>query len=365
MSARRSAPKLIVHTRSSEERLSRHSLWSLTAPTFRFTRYVVLRSFPLTFAYPANQQPILLLALEDYYRSPSLSILQRLYSAINSMDLTGLPVLSRDERLVLRGSERKDLFEEKFWGGNSISSPLPEHRQLGRTPSTASFATSSNAAEVLDTTASSFDRQSLRSSDSRSSLRDPSASSSTDDLAWKARSRAGTVGSAASDFAAPSGAVSPTEGRSTMAASMIGSTMGSSVGGVTGGRPKDTHFFETKVHYAGIPLPIRIPVGTMEEEIGDVSDLQEIYFAALTLCLSTVLAHQPHSNLLSCSFLLGSRFLPRLRPFPSPSSHVWPFHSSRHPSHERPPHAQARRLSRPPTSCRQGRRAGAGCLRAR
>jgi len=36
------------------------------------------------------------------------------------------------------------------------------------------------------------------------------------------------------------------------------------------GKPKDTHWYETKVGYGGINLPIRIPLVTFPSEIGDV-----------------------------------------------------------------------------------------------
>jgi hypothetical protein len=34
---------------------------------------------------------------------------------------------------------------------------------------------------------------------------------------------------------------------------------------------KDRHFFETKIEYEGIKLPIKIPLSVNAEEVGDVS----------------------------------------------------------------------------------------------
>jgi hypothetical protein len=54
------------------------------------------------------------IALEDYFQNPSVEVLARLFDAVNAMDLSSMPTLSRDEKLVLRGSERRDTFVEKF-----------------------------------------------------------------------------------------------------------------------------------------------------------------------------------------------------------------------------------------------------------
>jgi hypothetical protein len=57
---------------------------------------------------------VLLLALDDYFSAPSQDCLARLFDAINSMDLSGAPILTRSEKLIMRNSERKDVFIEKF-----------------------------------------------------------------------------------------------------------------------------------------------------------------------------------------------------------------------------------------------------------
>lgn len=238
------------------------------------------------------------------------------------------------------------MFEEKFFGISS-SSPLPDsssHLPLGRVPSTASFAPSST--EILD---SSFDSRSVRSSDSRSSLagREMSASSSADDLAWKARSRVGTVGS--SEYGGA-------EGRATMASSMMTGSTGAST------RPKDTHWFESKINYAGIPLPIRIPVATFEEEIGDVRLDSRLPLLSLTRLPCAVLAHQPHPDLLPFSFLFVPR---RVRSSSSSPSYFRPFDTPYHPPLQRSSHSQASRVPRPWSASGQGRRVGPRCLRAR
>jgi hypothetical protein len=59
-------------------------------------------------------KPLLLLALEDYFRTPTIETLASLYESVNSMDLSLLPRLSFQERLILQASDVRDLFIEKF-----------------------------------------------------------------------------------------------------------------------------------------------------------------------------------------------------------------------------------------------------------
>lgn len=59
-------------------------------------------------------KPVLLLALENYFRNPSINVLESLYEAVNSMDVSLMPRFSIYEKMILRASEDKDMFEEKF-----------------------------------------------------------------------------------------------------------------------------------------------------------------------------------------------------------------------------------------------------------
>lgn len=59
-------------------------------------------------------KPLLLLALEEYFKSPVPETLSMLYDAVNAMDLSLMPKLSLLERHLLLGSENRDLFVEKF-----------------------------------------------------------------------------------------------------------------------------------------------------------------------------------------------------------------------------------------------------------
>ncbi|RMZ78079.1 hypothetical protein DV737_g4047, partial [Chaetothyriales sp. CBS 132003] len=59
-------------------------------------------------------KPLLLLALEDYMKSPTPDTLELLYTALNSMDVSMMPRLSRTERHILQATDAKDMFVEKF-----------------------------------------------------------------------------------------------------------------------------------------------------------------------------------------------------------------------------------------------------------
>ncbi|KAJ5314948.1 hypothetical protein N7476_005255 [Penicillium atrosanguineum] len=59
-------------------------------------------------------KPLLLLALEDYFKSPYPETLASLYDAVNSMDLSLMPKMSILERHILQSSNTKEMFIEKF-----------------------------------------------------------------------------------------------------------------------------------------------------------------------------------------------------------------------------------------------------------
>lgn len=258
----------------------------------------------------SNQQPLLLLALEDYFNNPSVSVLAALYDSLNAIDTTGLPWLSLHERQILRTSDRKDLFEERFpvpSGSGSGSGSASTTNLHGRSPSTQSVATHSGISSTgehsdlpfrtrstTSFSSTSHAQEFLRGAQSveslASHLRDPthspsigtSASASRDDLSLSTSpnlSRAATMNSLEDDAGArptahlyrPSGSgADPLPRSPSLTFSQTSPTLASRELG-PGGRPKDTHFFETKVVYNGLSLPVKVPLSTFPAEIGDVS----------------------------------------------------------------------------------------------
>ncbi|KAG9299886.1 hypothetical protein G9A89_005415 [Geosiphon pyriformis] len=125
-------------------------------------------------------KPILLLALENYFRNPSIDCLASLYEAVNTMDVSFMPRFSPQEKVILRASESKDLFEEKFEEFEKNKQENQNNRSNQPTTSVAEISSKGNV-------------------------------------------------------------------------------------------HKDRHFYETKVHYNGINLPIRVPLTINPEEVGDFS----------------------------------------------------------------------------------------------
>ncbi|KFH49006.1 hypothetical protein ACRE_000770 [Hapsidospora chrysogenum ATCC 11550] len=145
-------------------------------------------------------KPLLLLALEEYFKSPVPETLAMLYDAVNAMDLSLMPRLSLLERHLLQASENKDLFVEKF--ERMIQQRIEEDKAEGI------------------------------SHDPNDGHRSPTRVAGI--------SRAGTR------------------------AHVEGGPSEYSV-------PRDTHEFETKVMYKGIPIPVKVPTAVMPETVGDFS----------------------------------------------------------------------------------------------
>jgi hypothetical protein len=137
-------------------------------------------------------KPILLLAMEKYFENPCMEILESLYQAVNSMDLSRMPRLTWHERQILRASDNKSMFEEMFMDENKME----------------------NEEEVnimLDSPTNQLRRGTY-----------------IDLASGNVREKIPTLS-------------------------------------------RDRHFFETKIEYEGIHLPIKIPLTVNPEEVGDVS----------------------------------------------------------------------------------------------
>lgn len=268
----------------------------------------------------------MLLALEDYFRIPSIAVLADLYDSLNAIDTTGLPSLTLAERQILRTTDRKDLFEEKFpipsgsgAGAGAGAGPARARADSranlhGRSSSTQSAGgcslaeTSSNghsadSSRRIPSTASSASANTrsagslavrgVYSVESLASIADPtrhspsvgtSASLSRDDLSLSGSpnlSRATTLNSIDDERGShhhqqanrPPGGDGPSSkiprSPSFTFSNQTSPTLLAREIGPTG-RPKDTHLFETKVSYNGLSLPVKIPLSTFPTEIGDV-----------------------------------------------------------------------------------------------
>jgi hypothetical protein len=257
------------------------------------------------------------MALDEYYNDPSQDCLARLFDAVNAMDLSGAPSFSRHEKLILRGSDRTNLFAEKY-----TAQPRPGASETG--PSDTLHVPGGHPNGALANKAGSS--TSLAPKSHRSTLSWDSRASTEEGivLGTKPRDRAGTVndlqalppsiarapsprgdsfsldGSAvwvdgdttAEATPQPSiGHEAPlvrrdTTGRGRRSTDASSSSEGRkedyfgangvSMHAFRGSTPnlpstKDTRSFHTTIAYKGHQIPIRMPIDTFPEEVGDVS----------------------------------------------------------------------------------------------
>jgi hypothetical protein len=165
------------------------------------------------------------------------------------MDLTPCPTFTTAEKLILRGSERRDLFEEKFssLSHNASLSAQEDGLRLGL----------GSLKELSDSDSISF-RSKNRNSGTQSianSLADASIAESITILA---------SGSESQESIEMVGTTIPLPSQNKPSIKP-GNT-------ITGSRkkPKDTHFFEAKISFGNVPLPAPIPLSIFDEEVGEV-----------------------------------------------------------------------------------------------
>lgn len=153
---------------------------------------------------------------------------------------------------------------------NTLSaSPLPSSVSMGRRGSGGP----TNYAPSLPSSASfiSFDQQSIdNSSLNRSSSTGSNESLSQDSKLFTSHTRTTSNNNV---IVKSSSADKTTQVQNTSPLPSSGfAPTGSSNGGTSGGgrRPKDTHFYDTKINYGGKSIPVRIPLQTFPEEVGEV-----------------------------------------------------------------------------------------------
>ncbi|WVQ65758.1 uncharacterized protein L199_003936 [Kwoniella botswanensis] len=212
--------------------------------------------------YIGIYKPLLLLALEEYFLSPSPEILARLFDSANAISTAGMPRLTRYERILLRCSERKDLFEEKFGITEPLSGTKEVFEDLNSEPGhgTGSMSENGHGNEDLPRTGSGSGSGSASTPTSTSNHRKTLSSSSGVQMVRK-----GSSSSQQFHLATPPSR----EGRLTPDVGYGGVTTGNH--GKRKGVPRDTHFFETEARFKKITVPIRIPMTVFDEDVGDYS----------------------------------------------------------------------------------------------
>ena len=261
-------------------------------------------------------QPVLLLALDDYFSNPSQDCLARLFDAINSMDVTGAPVLTRYEKLIMRASERKDIFAEKFTAckaSDMVVTPINSTQQHKTNSSTSSHSSEDGALtknrnapsdttrerSTTESTTASSQPQHRSSSPSDSSFSLGGSAVWVNDESVMLDSQVGVaIGGGPGSVTSGSGTLASRGRKSTDASSSSSNGLGkdpnalgaaiptASDSQLRSGISKDTHFFQTSIIYKGHQLPIKLPVATFPEEVGDVSfTCALVFLPLLTRCL--------------------------------------------------------------------------------
>ncbi|RXW25611.1 hypothetical protein EST38_g246 [Candolleomyces aberdarensis] len=256
-------------------------------------------------------KPLLLMALDDYFSNPSQDCLARLFDAVNAIDLTGAPILSRPEKMIMRASERKDIFAERFAHISSQQTtsypgtkpPTAHHKSTNSTDSYSSFEDGllmrsrdrpQTQERKRDPVARTEDGSSSSGSHGQQTSYSPSDSSfslggsavwvgdeSGLDLATKDSSvESSSVTSGGSMLKDTTITANSRKRRSTGASSSSSQLLNNAL------RPsaphsfhdhsrstpvKDTHFYHTMVAYKDHHLPIKMPLATFPEEVGDYS----------------------------------------------------------------------------------------------
>ena len=268
--------------------MPRCSLWQF-APGIHLFRYLrcVLSECIILVELHRCFQPFLLLALDDYFSDPSQECLARLFDAINSMDLSCAPILTRPEKMVMRSSDRKDIFSERFVNIPSQQVLGPPSSNVGKKPLHQHKSTHSSESH------SSFEEGFLMKSkdrhpdDIKNRRKDPEDSSFSlgGSAVWVGDESGLDITSKEKSTDAGSGTLvgSSRPRRSTDASSSSSQAHSKehssrhipprhpySDSHYRHGIVKDTHFYHTTAAYKDHHLPVKMPLSTFPEEVGDV-----------------------------------------------------------------------------------------------
>lgn len=245
-------------------------------------------------------KPVLLMALDDYFSDPSQDCLARLFDAVNSMDISNTPRLSRYEKLIMRTSERKDLFIEKY---EDLMRPKPTdqpqgrgnaHRNSDSVGSHSSFEEGIMMRTREDKGKGKESEPVKGPGSSTTSLQQPGQPSPSDaefsldgSAVWvesgvdQSPQPPSSMGSVHTGVGSHS-TTSSVRGRKSTDASSTSSARARREDAATpapNAAPpllKDTHFFPATIDYNDHQLPIRLPMYTFPEEVGDYSLIQLI-----------------------------------------------------------------------------------------
>lgn len=210
--------------------------------------------------YPRPQAAIVC-ALDNYFTGQSVDCLMRLFDSLNAMDISLAPSYTRHEKFILRTSDRRDLFVEKFARRPSREASRPESRNTGHhsDDSAKRKLGGSTSSELVTEQPNNHAR-------SASAASVPSSEPSMDST---------VVGEEPPRQSIDNGKPLPSRPHEPPG-KQDGYLNGLSTESLPERRSftkpvhRDTRVFETQVKYGELNLPIKLPLTTFSEEIGDV-----------------------------------------------------------------------------------------------
>jgi hypothetical protein len=234
------------------------------------------------------------------------------------MDLSAAPVLTRAEKMVMRNSERKDVFIEKFAPPRTLLSTQQPGGRGNHRPTNSAESHASFDEGIMMRTKDSMEGRGRSSSDTsvltRSASHHNGSQHSTSENSFSLGGSAVWVSddSGLLDHAAPSGVASSHGSHGSSPAAKGGrvstdASSSSSHGQPARGPPlsagtlgtKDTHYYHTTIVYKGHQLPIKMPLYTFPQEVGDVSGLCRQHNTIVIPDSGTIVFPYPaHSNIL-------------------------------------------------------------------
>lgn len=234
------------------------------------------------------------MALDDYFSDPSQECLARLFDAVNAMDISSAPILTRNERIIMRVTERKDIFSEKF------SHPHAPAMTASKKPSQGSTGSGGGNRDTIVaypqegavSSRTSFDLAQRPRTDSLQSRQSDSGGISNGWVSEDGMHEGSNEGINQYSHATPqpsqrgrrsidSNSTSSHARREDLPIPVIDTSKGNRT-------QMDTHFHPTTIIYRGHTLPIKVPLSTFSEEVGDVSIWMTTYQYATRLILTLI-----------------------------------------------------------------------------
>lgn len=293
------------------------------------------------------------MALENYFNDPSQDCLAGLFDAINSIDISKAPVLTRHEKLIMRTSERKDVFVEKFEdllrpnNDSNAHISLKTNSTNSRHKATSSQGSHSSFEDGILRVNTKKNSNSAASSTSHHSQpqqppQQPNQPSPSNDSFSLDGSAVWVGDESGLDQIGVSGlpanhaySMGSGRGRRSTDASSSASSSGFQGGtksveanliSTTAHDPaalKDTHFFPAVMEYNEHRIPIKLPMATFPEEVGDVRLPTSSFTIRTDLAKHIVLSDSTSPTLLRSQHC-------RIRSNASSPAYVWCTNTSYH-----------------------------------